>query len=71
MFGMQTVLIVDTLTWTLLWPMLKRNPDQEKLAFFAHQLFNFTSYNQVTSTARQAGMAAVTQEAIGLSAMLH
>lgn len=44
--NLTTVLIVDTLTWTLLWPMLKRNPDPERLAFFAHQLFNFTSYNQ-------------------------
>lgn len=45
---LQTVFIVDVLTWALLWPMLKANPDPKHVEFFANQLFNFTSYNQVT-----------------------
>ena len=39
--------IVDVLTWGLLWPMLKANPDPTRVEFFTNQLFNFTSYNQV------------------------
>ena len=46
---LQTVLIVDTLTWGLLWPMLKATPDPSKLEFFTNQLFNFTSYNQASA----------------------
>ena len=39
--------------------MLKKNPDPERLAFFAHQLFNFTSYNQVRPAHSIAALAAV------------
>ncbi len=48
---LQTVFIVDVLTWGLLWPMLKANPDPERVEFFSNQLFNFTSYNQVPAQA--------------------
>lgn len=44
--NLTTVFIVDVLTWTLLWPMLKANPDPVHVEFYTHQLFNFTSYNQ-------------------------
>lgn len=44
--NLTTVFIVDVLTWSLLWPMLKANPDPKRVEFFANQLFNFTSYNQ-------------------------
>ncbi|KAL0051828.1 hypothetical protein WJX82_002729 [Trebouxia sp. C0006] len=45
--NLTTVFIVDVLTWGLLWPMLKANPDPTRVEFFTNQLFNFTSYNQV------------------------
>lgn len=46
--------------------MLKRNPDPERLAFFAHQLFNFTSYNQVRPVASiVAGFAEAQQFVCG------
>lgn len=63
------MLIVDTLTWTLLWPMLKKNPDPERLAFFAHQLFNFTSYNQVRLVASMPAL--VLHRQLHIFAMLH
>ncbi|DBA87555.1 hypothetical protein WJX77_000518 [Trebouxia sp. C0004] len=44
--NLTTVFIVDVLTWGLLWPMLKANPDPTRVEFFTNQLFNFTSYNQ-------------------------
>jgi hypothetical protein len=44
--NLTTVFIVDVLTWTVLWPMLKQNPDPTKVARFQQELFNWVSYNQ-------------------------
>jgi hypothetical protein len=39
------VWIVDVLTWTVLWPMLRANPDPVKVNFWRLQMFNYTSYH--------------------------
>lgn len=49
--------------------MLKKNPDPERLAFFAHQLFNFTSYNQVKLAPSIAAL--VLEQQLHFLAMLH
>ena len=49
--------------------MLKKNPDPERLAFFAHQLFNFTSYNQVRLAASIPGV--VLESQLRVLAMFH
>ena len=49
--------------------MLKRNPDPERLAFFAHQLFNFTSYNQVRPVASTTAGIAELQQYVSGAAM--
>ncbi|KAK9798190.1 hypothetical protein WJX73_001724 [Symbiochloris irregularis] len=38
-------IVVDLITWTLLWPMLRRSPNPARVAFFQEQLFSWTSYN--------------------------
>ncbi|KAK9812674.1 hypothetical protein WJX72_001650 [[Myrmecia] bisecta] len=44
--NLTTVLIVDILTWTVLWPMLRANPDPKTVQAFRFLLFNFISYSQ-------------------------
>ncbi len=44
---LQAVLMVDTLTWTVLVPMLRANPDPEKVKWAESMFFNFYSYNTV------------------------
>ena len=41
----QATIIVDVLTWTVLWPMLSRNPDPVAVAYFREQFLCWTSYN--------------------------
>ena len=48
---MQATITVDALTWGLLWPMLSRSPDPERVAFYRTQFFSFTSYNTVRGAA--------------------
>lgn len=48
--AMQTVWIVDVITWTLLVPMLTSDPDQQLVAFWKSQFYNFTSYNMVRTS---------------------
>ena len=47
---LQTVWIVDVITWTLLVPMLTSDPDQQLVAFWKSQFYNFTSYNMVRTS---------------------
>lgn len=39
--------MVDTLTWLVLVPMLRSNPDPAKVAWAEKMFFNFYSYNTV------------------------
>lgn len=45
---MQGVLMVDSLTWGVLVPMLRSNPDPTKVAWAEKMFFNFYSYNTVS-----------------------
>ena len=42
---------MDALTWGLLWPMLSRSPDPDRVAFYRTQFFSFISYNTVRRAA--------------------
>ena len=44
---LQASVVVDIVTWGLLWPMLSRSPDPKRVAFFRSQFFSWTSYNTV------------------------
>ncbi len=46
---MQGVLMVDTLTWLVLVPMLRSNPDAAKVRWAEKMFFNFYSYNTVSA----------------------
>ncbi|KAK9844666.1 hypothetical protein WJX74_005289 [Apatococcus lobatus] len=46
-----TVWIVDVLCWALLVPMLTSDPDQQLVAFWKSQFYNFTSYNMHAANA--------------------
>ena len=54
---MQATITVDALTWALLWPMLSRSPDPDRVAFYRTQFFSFTSYNTVRGFACLAAQA--------------
>jgi hypothetical protein len=41
--------MVDSLTWTVLVPMLRSNPDPDKVKWAERMFFNFYSYNTVRS----------------------
>lgn len=38
-------LVVDLVTWGLLWPMLSRSDDPKRYAFWREHFFNITSYH--------------------------
>ncbi len=40
-------MMVDSLTWLVLVPMLRSNPDTEKVRWAEKMFFNFYSYNTV------------------------
>ena len=56
---LQTVWIVDVLCWGLLVPMLTSDPDQQLVAFWKSQFYNFTSYNMVRTCRRICLFSAV------------
>ena len=43
----QASVVVDLLTWGLLWPMLSRSPDPKRVAYFRNHFFCWNSYNTV------------------------
>ncbi len=43
----QAIMMVDSLTWLVLVPMLRSNPDPEKVRWAEKMFFNFYSYNTV------------------------
>lgn len=43
----QATLVVDLVTWGLLWPMLSRSDDPKRYAFWREHFFNITSYHTV------------------------
>ncbi|KAK9824146.1 hypothetical protein WJX72_008099 [[Myrmecia] bisecta] len=44
--NLTTVVVVDVLTWTVLWPIMRSHPDPTLVAAFRDIMFSFTSCSQ-------------------------